>query len=146
MSTLRLLHNLHTMSLAKAPPDSPKDCECKKNDLPKCPPILYFPKKDCVQETVSDFKDNHLKMQIGKGADLQVPVCHSNMRKAFLIHVGSAQEAIKRKGYFKAYIESNEVYMEQCGKIKQLKAQLAELETPPMERLEIPKKPTRSPM
>jgi hypothetical protein len=29
------------------------------------------------------------------------------MCEAFLIHVGSALEAIERKGYFKAYIESN---------------------------------------
>jgi hypothetical protein len=50
------------------------------------------------------------------------------MHKAFLIHVGSALEAIKRKGYFKAYVESNEVYTEQCGVIKQVKAQLAKLD------------------
>jgi hypothetical protein len=34
------------------------------------------------------------------------------MHDAFLIHAGSAPEAIERKGYFKAYKESNEVYME----------------------------------
>jgi hypothetical protein len=47
------------------------------------------------------------------------------MCKAFLIHVGSALEAIKRKGYFKAYKESNEAYVEHCGRIKLAKAQLA---------------------
>jgi hypothetical protein len=51
-------------------------------------------------------------MQMGKGTELQVPIWHSSMCKAFLIHVGSALEAIERKGYFKAYTESNEVYME----------------------------------
>jgi hypothetical protein len=34
------------------------------------PPIPYVPKKDCVQETVSVFKDNHLKTQIGEGLEL----------------------------------------------------------------------------
>ena len=50
------------------------------------------------------------------------------MRKAFLIHVRLAQEAIKKKGYFKAYEENNEAYVELHGKIKSAKAQLATLE------------------
>jgi hypothetical protein len=64
--TLRLLRNLHMMSLAKAVSDSLKYYECKRNALCKCSLIPYFPKKDCVQETVLSFEDNHLKMQIGK--------------------------------------------------------------------------------
>ncbi len=40
------------------------------------------------------------------------------MRKAFLIHVGSALEAIKKKGYFKAYEESTKSYLEQHKLIK----------------------------
>ncbi len=116
------------MSLAKAAPDHLKEWECKKIALCKCPPIPYVPKKDCVQETVSAFKDSHLMMKIHEGTELRVPIWHSGMRKAFLIHVGCALEAIKRKGYFKAYVESNKVYMEQCSWIKQGKAQLAELD------------------
>jgi hypothetical protein len=53
--------------------------------------------------------------------------------------VGSSLEAIKRKGYFKAYAESNEVYTEQHGRIKQAKAQLAELD-------DSTRSPTRKPM
>jgi hypothetical protein len=68
--TRRLLRNLHTISLAKAVPDGLKDRECKKITLCKCTPIPYVPEKDCVQQTVSAFKDNHLKMQIGKGMEL----------------------------------------------------------------------------
>jgi hypothetical protein len=78
--------------------------------------------------TVTAFKDNHLKMQIGKGTELQVPIWHSGTHEAFLIHVGSALEAIERKGYFKADEESNKVYTEQCSAIKQAKVQLAELD------------------
>jgi hypothetical protein len=84
--------------------------------------------KDCVQETVSAFKDNHLKTQIGKGMELRVPIWHSSMCKAFLIHVGSAQEVIKKKGYLKAFEENTEAYAELHGKIKSAKAQLAELD------------------
>ncbi len=54
------------MILAKAVPDSLKDRKCKEIALHECPLIPYVPEKDCVQETVSAFKVNHLKMQIGK--------------------------------------------------------------------------------
>ncbi len=116
------------MSLAQAVSNIFKDHECKKTALCKCPPIPYVLKKDCIQEMVSAFKDNHLKMQIGKGMELHVPIWHSGMWEAFLIHVGSAQEAIKKKGYFKAFKENTEAYVELCGKIKSAKAQLAELD------------------
>jgi hypothetical protein len=66
--------------------------------LHKCPPTPYVPEKDSVQEMVSAFKDNHLKTLINKGMELQVPIWHSGMCKAFLIHVGSAREAIEKKG------------------------------------------------
>ena len=42
--------------------------------------------------------------------------------------MGSAQEAIKKKEYFKAYEENNEAYVELCGKTKSAKAQLAMLD------------------
>jgi hypothetical protein len=42
------------------------------------------------------------------------------MREAFLIHVGSVWEAIKKKGYFKAYKDANEAYVEQCELVKQV--------------------------
>ncbi len=42
--------------------------------------------------------------------------------------MGSAQEAIEKKGYFKAYKENNEAYVELRGKIKSAKAQLATLD------------------
>jgi hypothetical protein len=98
--TPRLLRNLHTMSLAKAAPDSLKDCKCEKMALRKCPPIPYVPEKDSLQDTISSYKDNHLKTLINEGTELRVPIWHSGTREAFLIHVGSAQEAIKKKGFF----------------------------------------------
>jgi hypothetical protein len=48
VSTLRLLRNLHMMSLAKAVPNALKDHECKKIALHKRPPILYVPDRDIV--------------------------------------------------------------------------------------------------
>ncbi len=43
------------------------------------------------------------------------------MREAFLIHVGSAQEAIKKKGYFKSFEENSKTYAGKREKIKELK-------------------------
>ena len=42
--------------------------------------------------------------------------------------MGSAREAIEKKGSFKAYEENNEAYVELRGKIKSAKAQLATLD------------------
>jgi hypothetical protein len=49
------------------------------------------------------------------------------MRKTFLIHVGSAREAIKKKGYFKSFEEYSETFADKHEKIKELKDQLTAL-------------------
>jgi hypothetical protein len=48
------------------------------------------------------------------------------MREAFLMHLESALEAIKKKGYVKAHKEANKAYVVQCNLVKQAKAALAE--------------------
>jgi hypothetical protein len=50
------------------------------------------------------------------------------MCEAFFIHVGSALEAIKKKGYFKAHNKANKAYMKQHNLVKQAKATLAKLD------------------
>ena len=80
-----------------------------------------------MQETVSAYTDNHLKTLINEGTELQVPIWHSGTCKAFLIHVGSAQEAIKKNGYFKWYKEYAGTCADKREKVKQLKSQLVEL-------------------
>jgi hypothetical protein len=106
------------MSLAKVAPDGLKDRECKKMTLCERPPILYGPEKDSVQETVSSFKEAHLKTLINSGTELRVPIWHSGTREAFLIHVGSAREAIEKKGFFKSFEEHSEDYAEKREKVK----------------------------
>ena len=81
-----------------------------------------------MQETVSSLKAESLKTQIGVGTELQVSIWHSRTRKAFLMHVGSAMDAIKKQGHFKAHEEAHEAYMEQRNLVKQAKAALAELD------------------
>ncbi len=86
-----------------------------------------YPKKTVFKRRCQH-KDNHLKTQISEGMELRVPIWHSGTCKAFLIHVGPAWEAIEKQGYFKAYKENNEAYVELRGKIKSAKAQLATLD------------------
>jgi hypothetical protein len=47
------------------------------------------------------------------------------MREAFLMHVSSALDAIKKQGTFKAYKEAHEAYVEQHKVAKQEKADMA---------------------
>jgi hypothetical protein len=44
------------------------------------------------------------------------------------MHVGSAFEAIQKKGYFKAHKDAIKAYVEQCDLVKQAKAALAKLD------------------
>ncbi len=109
------------MSLAKAATSGLKDCKWKNKALHKHPPIPYIPEKDIAQETVSSFKDNHLKTLINKGMVPRVPNWHSGTREAFFIHVGSAQEVIEKKGYFKTYNEYSGTFADKRERIKQLR-------------------------
>jgi hypothetical protein len=115
------------MSLAKAAPEGLKDHECEKIALCKRPPIPYVPEKDSIQKTVSSFKVNHLKTLIKEGTELQVPIWHSGMREVFLVHVGSAREVIKKKGYFKSFEDHSGTYADKREKVKELKDQLVAL-------------------
>jgi hypothetical protein len=84
------------------------------------------PEKNPVQETVSTLKSNQsLKTTIGVDAELHLPIWHCRMRKAFLIHVSSILNAIKKRGTFKAYKEAYQAYVEQKEVAKQVKATLA---------------------
>jgi hypothetical protein len=91
------------------------------------PLIPYVPEKDSVQETVSSFKEAHLKTLIKEGTELRVPIWHSGTREAFPIHVGSAREAIEKKGYFKSFEEHSDNYSEKQEKVKELRKQLEAL-------------------
>jgi hypothetical protein len=114
------------MSLAKAVPKDIKDRECKRFTLRECPPVPYMPEKDPVQETVSALKsDQSLKTPIGVDAELRLSIWHCGTREAFLMHVSSALDAIKKQGTFKAYKEAHKAYVEQKEVAKQAKAALA---------------------
>ncbi len=90
-----------------------------------------MPEKDPVQETVSLLKsDQSLKTTIGADVELRLPIWHCGTHKAFLMHVSSALNAIKKRGTFKAYKEAHEAYVEQRNVAKQAKANMSLFTTP----------------
>jgi hypothetical protein len=114
------------MSFAKAVPKGIKDRECKRFALQERPPVPYVPEKDTVQETVSLLNsDQSLETTIRADAELRLSIWHCGRRKAFLMQVSSALNAIKKRGTFKAYKEAHEAYLEQKEMAKQAKATLA---------------------
>ncbi len=114
------------MSLAKAFPKGIRDKECKRFALRKRPPVPYVPEKDPIQETVSALKSNQsLKTTIRDDAELRILIWHAGNCEAFLMHVSTALDAIKKRGTFKAYKEACEAYVEQWEAAKQAKAALA---------------------
>jgi hypothetical protein len=128
---LRLVYALCTISLVEAVPDGFKDRECERFTLQECPPVPYVPEKDSVQETVSLLNSNQsLKTTIWADAELCLPIWHCGMREAFLVHVSSALNAIKKQGTFKAYKEGHQTYVEQKEAAKEAKANLQLFTTP----------------
>jgi hypothetical protein len=102
------------------------------------------PKKDPVQETVSALKsDQSLKTAIGEDAELRLPFWHCGRHEAFLMHVSTALNAIKKGGTLKAYKEAQEACVEQCKVVKQAKAALAILPAPTSESMKDSKKASR---
>ncbi len=119
------------MSLAKAVPKGIKDRECIRFALQEFPPIPYMPEKDPVQETVSLLKsDQSLKTTIGEDAELHLPIWHCGTCEAFLMHVSSALDTIKKWGTFKPHKEAHKAYVEQRKVANQAKDALALLAAP----------------
>jgi hypothetical protein len=69
--------------------------------------------------------DQSLKTAIGADSELRMPIWHCITCKAFLMHVSSALDAIKKQGTFKAYKEAHEACLEQKEVAKQAMAALA---------------------
>jgi hypothetical protein len=63
-------------------------------------------------------------MTIGADVELHLPIWHCGTREAFLMHMSSALNAIKKRGTFKAYKEAYQAYVEQKEATKEAKANL----------------------
>jgi hypothetical protein len=119
------------MSIAKAVSEGIKDRECERFALRERSPVPYVPEKDPVQEMVSLLKsDQSLKTTIKVDAELCLPIWHSRMREAFLMHVSSTLNTIKKRGTFRAYKEAHKSHVEHCKVAKQAKANMGLFMTP----------------
>jgi hypothetical protein len=133
------------MSIAKAVPEGIKDRECKKFALQERPLVPYVPEKDPVQELVSLLKsDQSLKTTIRADAELRLAIWYCGTRKAFLMHVSSALNAIKKQGTFKAYKGAHEAYVEQRKAAKEAKANMSLFTTTASEGEKAKKKTEKS--
>ncbi len=118
-----------------------KDRECKRFALQEHTPVPYMPEKDPVQETVSLLKsDQSLKTTMGVDAEIHIPIWHCGTCKAFLMHVSSTLNAIKKQGTFKAYKEAHEAFIEQRKVAKQAKANMALFTAPTSKGVKASKK------
>jgi hypothetical protein len=114
------------MSLVKAVPGGIKDKEFKRFALQECYLVPYVLEKDPVQETLSALKsEQSLKTIIWEDAELHLPIWHCSIPEAFLMHMSTAIDGIKKQGTFKAHKEASEAYVEQRKAAKQVKATLA---------------------
>ncbi len=84
--------------------------------------------------------DQSLKTTIGVDAELCLPIWHCGMREAFLMHVSSALNAIKKRGNFKAYKEAHKAYVEKRKVAKKMKSTLALLLDPTSKGKKVSKK------
>jgi hypothetical protein len=84
--------------------------------------------------------DQSLKTTIGVDAELRLPIWNCGTCKAFLMHMSSALNAIKKQGTFKAYKEAHEAYVEQRNVAKQAMAALALLTAPTSKGKKVSKK------
>jgi hypothetical protein len=77
------------------------------------PPVPYVPTKDEVQEEVAKLRNIEIKTTIKKDTTLNLPVwCKNGTREAFLMHMMTVVDAIKKHGTFKDYENAQKAYVE----------------------------------
>jgi hypothetical protein len=70
-----------------------------------------------------------IKTSIEKDTTLNFPVWYDNgTKEAFLMHVTAVLDAIKKRGHFQAYVDTQKAYVEQKEAVKSARAGLALLD------------------
>jgi hypothetical protein len=99
------------MSLLKSVLEGFKPRECKRTKLREPLPVPNIPTKDEVQEEVAKLRNLKIKTTIEKDTTLNFPVWHENRtQEAFLVHVMVVLDAIKKRGHFQDYENSEKVH------------------------------------
>jgi hypothetical protein len=99
-----LLGGLQQMSQLKMVPEGLKPQECKRIKLCEPPPVPYVSVKDEVQHDVAIMRSQEIKTMIKKDTTLNFLVWQENgTREAFLMHVTTVIDAIKKRGHLDNY-------------------------------------------
>jgi hypothetical protein len=92
------------MSRLKMVPEGLKPRECERIKLREPPPVPYVPVKDEVQDDVVRMQSMEIKMMIKKDTTLNFLVWQENRTcEAFLMHVTTVIDAIKKRGHLDDY-------------------------------------------
>jgi hypothetical protein len=99
------------MSILKTVPMGLKPQECEQIKLRKPPPVPYVPLKDEVQDEVARMQSLEIKMTIKKDTTLNFAVWQENgTREAFLMHVTTVINVIKKCGHLDNYEKAANAY------------------------------------
>jgi hypothetical protein len=104
VTSLKLLRDLHSMSMLKTVPEGLKAREGKRSKLREPPPVPYVPVKDEVQDEVARMRSMEIKTKLEKDTTLNFAVWQENgTRKAFLMHATARLNAIMKRGHLDNY-------------------------------------------
>ncbi len=110
----------------KSFPNGLKPRECKRTKLHESPLVPYVPTKDEVQEEVAKLRNLQIKTTIEKDTTLNFLVWHENRtRKAFLMQVMAALDAIKNHDHFHDYEKAEKAYNEAKKAVESARAGLS---------------------
>jgi hypothetical protein len=117
------------MSMLKTVPEGLKPQECKRIKLREPPPVPYVPTKDEVQDEVARMQSMEIKTTIKKDTMMNFSVWQENgTREAFLMHVTTVIDAIKKRGHLDDYKKAAWEYKKAKEAIESARAGLALLE------------------
>ncbi len=115
------------MSLSKSVPEVLNPHKCKRTKLRKPPPVPYIPEKDKVHEEVAKLRQLQIKTSLEKDATLNFLLVwqENGTCEAFLMHVTAVLGAMKKRGHFSNYDNTQKANEEAAKAAKLAEAGLA---------------------
>ncbi len=117
------------MIVLKMVPKGLKPQECKQIKLREPPPVPYVPEKEEVQDDMARMRSLEIKTTIKKYTTLNFSVWQENgTQEAFLMHVTTVINAIKKRGHLDDYEKAVWEYKKAKKAVESARAGLALLE------------------
>jgi hypothetical protein len=132
------------MSMLKSVPKGLKPHICKQIKLREPPPVPYVPLKDEVQDEVARMQSLEIKTTIKNDTTLNFAVWQENRtREAFLMHVTTVIDAIKKRGHLDDYKKVANAYKKAKKAVESARAGLALLKETGESMRKLSKKKTK---